>query len=106
MNYEKKDYYLTLSNDAHLIVKSKKQIFKIFFKLILINLVTVVMYIDIIQQSLFSIITTKIVTTNIFDVQHIIVIIVSKTKSFLSIMKTVFFFEKSSFMKTKSFVSS
>ena len=91
MNYEKKDCYLTLSNDAHLTIKSKKQIFKNLFKLALANLVTIVMYIDMIQQWSFSIITTKIVTTNIFDVQHIIVIIVSEAKSFLSIMKTIFF---------------
>ena len=91
MNYKKKNCYLTSSNDAHLIVKSKKQIFKKFFKLVLIDLVTAVMYIDIIQQSPFSIITTKIVTTNIFDVQHITVTTVSKTKSFLSIMKAIFF---------------
>ena len=49
MNYEKKSCYLTLLNNVHLIVKSKKQIFKKNFKLILIDLITVVMYIDIIQ---------------------------------------------------------
>ena len=99
MNYEKKDYYLTSSNNVHLVVKSKKQIFKNSFKLILIDLVTIVMYIDLIRQSSFS-----IITTNIFDVQHITIIIVSKTKSFLSIMKTVFF-EILSFIKMKSFES-
>ena len=90
LNYEKKNCYLTSSNDAHLAVKSKKQIFKNSFKLILVDLVTVVMYIDLIRQSPFSVITAKIVTANIFSVSHFTITVASEAKSFLSIMKTVF----------------
>ena len=90
LNYEKKDCYLTLSNDAHLVVKSKKQVFKNSFKLVLVDLVTAVMYIDLIRQSPSSVITAEIATRNIFNVSHFTITAVSKTKPFLSIMKAIF----------------
>ena len=47
MNYEKKECYLTFSKNAHLAIKPKKQVFKKFFKLTLIGLVTVAMFTDV-----------------------------------------------------------
>ena len=46
-DYEKKNYYMTISKNAYLIVKLKKQIFKNSFKLTLTKLVNISMLVDV-----------------------------------------------------------
>ena len=60
LDYEKKNYYITTSKNAHLIVKFKKQIFKNLFKLVLTKLVDVFMFV-------FELILNVTFTTIIFN---------------------------------------
>ena len=67
-DYEKKNYYITTSKNAYLIVKLKKQIFKNLFKLILAKFVDVFMFVF---ELLFNIIFTIIIFSkniNMFEI--------------------------------------
>ena len=65
LDYEKKDCYMTTSKNAHLIVKSKKQIFKNSFKLVLTKFVNVSMLID---ELILNLVT--IVNNVVFDIEN------------------------------------
>ena len=67
LDYEKKNYYMTTSKNAHLIVKSKKQIFKNSFKLVLTKFVNVSMLIDELILNLVTIVNNVVFDIEDFD---------------------------------------
>ena len=83
LNYEKKNCYQTSSKNVHLIVKSKKHVFKNFFKLIFVDLIIVAMLIEIVHHSSISVAVSEIVNVR----QKIFVVFNDK----MSVMKIVTF---------------
>ena len=72
-DYEKKNYYITTSKNAHLIVKLKKQIFKNSFKLILTKLVNVSILVNELILNLSTINNNVVFNTNVITIKFVII---------------------------------
>ena len=89
LNYEKKNYYMTTSKNAHLTIKFKKQMFKNSFKLALTKFVDVFMFVFelILNMTFTTIIFNKIV--EMFEINFTISVFTSKTKSMINRISSI-----------------